>query len=197
MRLQRQLIPLGILTTVITLATVAPAGATVIEHSKYSFTESTEHVDVCGVDVRHDDVFTGIAHFRVGTGKTDSAFFSIDNYKQVTTLTNYANGHFVWIEHDAIWVDTKATRISGSVFEFTTINAGQPLRIRDSTGRIVSRDVGVARETYLFDTLGDDTPGGTFLEQFEFQVRGNHPLLPATGFDQDAFCAIVRPLLLD
>ena len=193
MRLHRQLIPLGLLPTVIAIATAAPAGATVIEHAKYSFTEIRKDV-VCGVDVVHKNVYSGVAHLRVGTGRTESAFFAFDNYKIVTTLTT-ADGHVVYIEHDAIWVDTKATRIDGSVFEFTTINAGQPLRIRDSTGRVISRDVGIGRETYLFDTLGDDTPGGTFIEQLEFQVRGNHTLLPATGFDEAAFCAIVRPLL--
>ena len=109
MRLQRQLIPLGIVTTVIAV-TAAPAGATVIEHTKYSFTESRSDV-VCGVAVRHDDVFSGILRIRMGTGKMDSAFFGMDNYKQVTTLTNEANGQFVWIEHDAVWVDTTGTRI--------------------------------------------------------------------------------------
>ena len=48
---------------------------------------------------------------------------------------------------------------------FTTIDAGQPIRIRDMTGRVVSRDRGVIRETYLFDTLGvsgvNDIPVGT------------------------------------
>ena len=64
------------------------------------------------------------------------------------------------------------------------------------TGRIVSRDRGVIRETYLFDTLGDATPGGLFLETLGLRVSGPHPLLPGGFFDGDAFCAIVRPLLL-
>jgi hypothetical protein len=76
-----------------------------------------------------------------------------------------------------------------------TIDAGQPIRIRDMTGRVVSRDRGVIRETYLFDTLGDDTPGGLYLEQLGLRVSGPHPLLPGF-FDEEAFCAIVRPLLL-
>ena len=60
--------------------------------------------------VRHDDVFSGILRWRSGTGKADSAFFAMDNYKQVTTLTNEANGQFLWIEHDAVWVDTGDSR---------------------------------------------------------------------------------------
>ena len=77
----------------------------------------------------------------------------------------------------------------------TTIDAGQPIRIRDMTGQVVSRDRGVIRETFLFDTHGDDTPGGEFGERLSVQVSGPHPLLPGF-FDEDAFCAIVRPLLL-
>ena len=79
---------------------------------------------------------------------------------------------------------------------FTTIFAGQPILIRDMTGRVVSRDRGVIRETYLFDTLGDDTPGGVYLEQIGLLARGPHPLLPGGVFYEDAFCAIARPLLV-
>ena len=85
--------------------------------------------------------------------------------------------------------------MSGSIFVFRMIFAGQPILIRDMTGRVVSRDRGVLRETSLFDTLGDDTPGGVYLEQLGLLVSGPHPLLPGE-FNEDAFCAIVRPLLL-
>jgi hypothetical protein len=67
-----------------------------------------------------------------------------------------------------------AMHVSGT--SFTTIVAGQPILIRDMTGRVVSRDRGVIRETYLFDTLGDDTPGGLYLEQLGLLVSGPHPL---------------------
>ena len=60
------------------------------------------------------------------------------------------------------------------------------------TGRVVLRDRGVIRETYLFDTLGDDTPGGMYIEQLGLRVSGPHPLF----VDEDAFCTVVRPLLL-
>ena len=63
------------------------------------------------------------------------------------------------------------------------------------TGKVVSRDRGVLRETYLFDTLGDDTPGGLNLELLGLRVSRPHPLFPGV-FNDDAFCAIVRPLLV-
>ena len=145
--------------------------------------------------MRHDTLDSGVAHLRVGKGDLASAFFEINNYQAMSTLTNEANGNFVRIEHNGVVHDTKATHVSGSIYMFTTIVAGQPIRIRDMTGRIVSRDRGATRETYLFDTRGDDTPGGLFLEPLGLRVSGPHPLLPVF-FDEDAFCAIVRPLLL-
>jgi hypothetical protein len=111
------------------------------------------------------------------------------------TLTNEANGNFVLIEHNGVVHDIKGSPVEGSIFEATTIFPGQPIRIRDVTGRVVSRDQGVFQGDLLFDTLGDHTPGGLFLETLSLQVSGPHPLLPGF-FNEDAFCAIVRPLLL-
>ena len=183
------------LAAVVVMACAVPAQATVIDHDHYSFSESFPDV-ICGVAVRHDRVRSGVAHVRVGKGKLDTVFFGIDNDVETNTLTNEANGNFVLVELDAVYHDIKGTHVEGSIFEATTIISGQAIRIRDMTGRIVSRDRGVIRETYLFDTLGDHTPGGLFLETLSLQVSGPHPLLPGF-FNEDAFCAIVRPLLLD
>ena len=117
---------------------------------------------------------------------------TLDNNQATDTLTNEANGNFVQVEHNAVYHDIKGTLVEGSIFKATTINAGQPIRIRDMTGRIVARDRGVIRETYLFDTQGDHTPGGVYIEQLDLQVSGPHPFF----IDDNAFCAIVRPLLL-
>jgi hypothetical protein len=166
----------------------------VIDHEHFSFTDSFQDV-ICGVSVRHDVLVSGVAHLRVGKGDLASAFLSIDKHRVVETLTNEANGNIVRIEHNEVRHDVQATHVSGSIFMFTTIFAGQPILIRDMTGQVVSRDRGVIRQTYLFDTLGDDTPGGLELEQLGLLVSGPHPLLPGV-FDEEAFCAIVRPLLI-
>ena len=47
--------------------------------------------------------------------------------------------------------------------------------LRDMTGGILLRDRGVIRTTVLFDTLGDDTPGGVTLEELDVSVAGPHP----------------------
>jgi hypothetical protein len=194
MMMRRRAVTAGILATLVVMACAIPAQATVIDRQHYSFSESFPDV-ICGVTVRHDVAGSGVFHARVGKGGAASAFFGIDNYEATSTLTNEANGNFVRIEHNGVFHDTQGKNVSGSIFVFTTIDAGQPLRIRDMSGRVVSRDRGVIRETYLFDTLGDDTPGGLYLEQLGVRVSGPHPTLPGF-FDEDAFCAIVRPLLL-
>ena len=38
--------------------------------------------------------------------------------------------------------EVKATRVSGNVFEFVAVEAGQPFRLYDSNGRLVARDRG-------------------------------------------------------
>jgi hypothetical protein len=76
----------------------------------------------------------------VGKGDLASAFFEINNYEAMSTLTNEANGNFVQIEHNGVVHDTKGPLVSGSIYMFTTIEAGQPIRTRDMTGRVVSRD---------------------------------------------------------
>ena len=192
MRLHPRPTTVGIFATLVVMACATQAQATVIDKEHYSFSDSFPDV-ICGVPVRHDTVESGVAHVRVGKGDLASAFFGINNYRATSTLTNEANGNIVTIEHNGVVHDTKATHVSGSIFKFTTINAGQPFTIRDMTGRVVVRDRGVIRETYLFDTLGDATPGGLYLEEIGLRVSGPHPLFP---FDENTFCAVVRPLLL-
>ena len=161
-----------------------------IEREHYSFSVSFQSV-FCGVSVREDITGSGIFQVRVGKNRLTSAFFGIDNYETTSTLTNEANGNFVVIEGNGVVHDTKGTLVSGTIFKFTTIDAGQTFTIRDMTGQVVSRNRGVVKETYLFDTLGDETPGGLYLEQLGLLVSGPHPI-----FDEASFCAIVRPLLV-
>ena len=59
--------------------------------------------------------------------------------------------------------ETKATHVSGTIFEFTSVNAGQPFVVRDSDGNLILRDRGVIRQVIQVDTLGDVVPGGAFV----------------------------------
>jgi hypothetical protein len=189
MTLRSRLVTVGILAGLV-MAWATPAQATVIEREHYSFSVSFE-TEVCGLTLRQDISGSGVFHARVGKNRLESAFFGIDNYESTSTLTNEDNGNFVVIEANGVFHDTRGTLVSGTIFKFTTIDAGQAFIIRDMTGQLVSRNRGVFQETYLFDTLGDETPGGLYLEQLGLMVAGPHPIL-----DEESFCAIVRPLLV-
>jgi hypothetical protein len=192
MTLHPRLTIVGFLVTLVVMVCAVPAQATVIDQQHYSFSDSIPDEVICGVRVRHEESGSGVFHLRVGKGDLDTLFFGIDNFESMSTLTNEANGNFVQIEHNGVAHDIKGTLVEGSIFKAVTIVAGQPIRIRDMTGRIVARDRGVIRFTYLFDTQGDHTPGGVFIEDVGVTFAGPHPI----DGENDSFCAIVRPLLL-
>ena len=183
---------------IIALATVAaflvvagPAQATVQDHVHYSDVISEDDT-ACGFAIHLDGVASGNARIRVGKGDLDTAYFGLDNYEYTVKVTNTANGRYFTQWGNAVIRDVSATHISGSIFQFTTVESGRPFNISDASGQVLVRDRGAIRQTYLFDTEGDHTPGGEFLELIEERVSGPHP-----GFfmSEDEFCALVTPLL--
>jgi hypothetical protein len=181
-----------------TLATVAallaialPAQATVRDHEHYS-QPFTDDFTACGFSIHVEGLATGNARIRVGKRDLDTAFFGLDNYEYTAKVTNTANGRFFTQWGNGIIRDVSATHVSGSIFRFTTVESGRPFNISDASGRVLIRDRGAIRQTYLFDTEGDDTPGGIFLDLLAERVSGPHP-----GFfmSEDEFCALVTPLL--
>jgi hypothetical protein len=180
-------LPLVLMTVV--MAWALPAQAEVIDQQHYAFSFS-EDFELCGIPVHEEAEVSGTVHLRVGKGDLDSAFFTHDNYESTSTITNPANGKFLVIERNALFHETVGTRVEGTIFQFTSVEAGQPFVLRDMSGGIVLRDRGVIRSTILFDTLGDETPGGEFLALLDEHVAGPHP-----GRDDAAFCAIVQDLI--
>lgn len=69
------------------------------------------------------------------------------------------------------------------------MDAGQPFVVEDSDGNVVLRDRGTIRFRYLFDTGGDNQPGGEFVDFLGADINGPHP-----GFDTD-FCQIAGDLI--
>ena len=95
-----------------------------------------------------------------------------------------------WIRGNGLFSEIKATQVSGNIYEFVAIEAGQPFVIEDSAGNVIVRDRGVIRTTALFDTLGDGVPGAEFIEETHLSVHGPHP-----GFADDfPFCEIAAEL---
>lgn len=173
------------------MAWAPPAPADVINHQRFadSFSDDDE---LCGIPVHIDGEESGFFHQRVGTGDLDTLFFAHISVTATETITNPANGKFLVIESLAVIQQTKATRVEGTIFRVSDVTAGQPFVLRDMTGRVVLRNRGAIRGTILFDTLGDDTPGGVVLDVISVRISGPHPELE---MDEDAFCAVVEDLI--
>ena len=181
----------GALVSVMLAWAALPAQAQVIDRERFAFSFNDEPSELCGIAVLQDSEVSGTAHVRVGKGQVDSAFFAHVTFQYTDTFTNPATGEFLVVEGHAVFHDIKATRVESSVFQFTSVEAGQTVVLRDSNGRVVLRDSGVIRSTLLFDTLGDDTPGGEEVgERMTVRLAGHH-----ASFDEAAYCAAVEDLI--
>ena len=138
--------------------------------------------------------FTASGNLRTRAGKhdLDTAFFGLDNYEFTAKWTNTANGRFFTVWGNGVFRDVKATHVEGSIFRFTTVESGRPFNVVDASGRVVLRDRGSVRETYLFDTEGDDVPGGIFLET---ALAAGVRAAPRLRLSDEEFCAAITPLL--
>ena len=165
----------------------APAGATVIHQGTDS---GTDHFtdDSCGFTLDVDVTFDTKTLLRVD--KSGQAFLEHTIFRVTETVTNPDTGGFFFITHRGLYNEIKATQVEGTVYEFVAVEAGQPFVIKDAAGNVVSRDRGVIRHTFLFDTLGDGQPGGDFIVELSDDVHGPHPAF-APDFP---FCDIAAQL---
>jgi hypothetical protein len=148
------------------------AGATVLHEGTDS---GTDHFtdDSCGFTLVVDVTFATRTLLRVDKG--GEAFLEHTLFRVTETVTNPDTGGFFFITHRGLYHEIKATQVQGTVYEFTAVEAGQPFVILDSAGNVVSRDRGVIRHHFLFDTLGDGQPGGDFITELTDDVHGPHP----------------------
>ena len=184
---------IGMWAVVLALATalivgVSPAGAQIFEKGRFS-EEFRFTYDDCGFEVSVVRTEQGRYRIRQGTGKTASAFFFQATFSYREVHTNTETGEWFVVRGRAVFNEVKARRVSGTIFKFVAIEAGQPFVVENSAGEVVMRDRGVIRYTILFDTQGDNVPGGVEIEFLGADVRGPHP-----GFDAD-FCEIASDLI--
>ena len=171
---------------------VAPARATVVDRGHIDGSELGVADNLCGIDEIRDSAFSGIFRDHVDKASDGQAFLERLNVSHRDAFTNPLNGKSMSIEGKEVINELKATHVTGNVYEFVTIEAGQPFVVRDGDGNVVLRDRGVIRRRILFDTLGDSAPGGVLLDEEILGVSGPHP-----GFDQTEaeFCAMVEGLI--
>ena len=179
----------GLRLVALMLACVPSASAEMVERERFSEPISKDY-EQCGIGVHEEGEVIRSIQFRVGKGKLESAFFEHLNYRLATTISNPENGKYVTVHAHTVVQDMQATRAGGTLVEVTILEAGQPRVLRDMSGNVVLRDRGAIRNTVLFDTLGDDTPGGAIVQVLAEEVHGPHP-----GLSDAEFCAMLQEQL--
>jgi hypothetical protein len=151
----------------------APASATVVDQGR--FTDEPYAFDYdCGFPVEATGIASGNFRLRQGTGANATAFFSLDRISYEEIHTNPLTGEWFSVSGHFANNELTATRVQGSLFEVRVIKAGPVATITDSAGNLVARDRGVLRRTILFDTGGDDAPGGDFVALLDLRLSGPH-----------------------
>jgi hypothetical protein len=171
----------------ITSVAAAAAPAAVVEKGRLVDEQYGFSYD-CGFPVEVTGVASGNFRLRQGTGNDTTAFFSLDRLSYREIHTNPQTGAWFSLSGHFANNEVSATRVEGSVFEFRSIKAGQLAVIEDSDGNLVARNRGVLRSTILFDTGGDDQPGGTFVRQIDLRLAGQHPTF-------DRLCDVASELI--
>jgi hypothetical protein len=185
----RRLLGLLLGVAVAAVAVVPAAQGAIFERFRFVDEPYSFEDEICGIEVQIDGTVTGAGRIRTGTGKRATAFFEHVNFAYSETWTA-ATGEFVTVTGNANSNEVKAVPLGGNLFRFTAITAGQPFRLFDSQGNLLLRDRGVIRFNFVFDTLGDATPGGDIVEELDPIVRGPHP-----GFFDETLCPVLVPLL--
>jgi hypothetical protein len=165
-----------------------PAGATVVERDRYADDYGFGYAD-CGFPVEVTGRISGTYRIRAGKGDDASAFFLHDRFFYREVHTNAATGAWFVLRGEGVFNEVGASRVEGSIFEFRSIDAGQPFVVEDSSGEIVLRDRGALRKRILFDTGGDGEVGGSEVGFVGVDVAGPHP-----GLFVD-FCQLARDVI--
>src|SRR5215211_1297339 len=157
----------------LTALTATAAPAAVVEKGRFVDEPYGFSYD-CGFPVEVTGVGSGNFRLREGTGDDATAFFSLDRISFREIHTNPQTGK--WFSRSGHFANNEvsATRVEGSLFTFRIIKAGQVAVIEDSDGNLVARDRGVMRSTSLFDTGGDQEPGGEFVDLVDLEFGGPH-----------------------
>ena len=172
---RRRRLVLAFAAAALSVATIVPAAfAQVGLRERYDIDWSFSHDD-CGWTVDVTGGSTGTFHARIGKGDFASAFFFHDNYEWQETHVRSTDGATITLGGNGVFQEGRATLVEGTTYAFSSVNAGQLLVVRDSSGEILLRDRGSMKQTLMLDTLGDDELGGIFVGEISFRLNGQFP----------------------
>ncbi len=163
----------------IALVLASPAGAAPLERERYldegveTFTDTE-----CGapITIERSYSFSGLFNLKAGRAGDPTPYY-FDNYEGFETFTNVDTGATATLSHNGLFKDVKIEHLTGTIYRFTAIEAGQPVAARGPDGKRLIFDRGRIRYTFFIDTLGDnDIDNDIFLGEDEPHVAGPHPI---------------------
>lgn len=163
----------GLVAAALLAAMAAPAHSTVRE--KFRLQEEWAYTEDCGFAVEVTGSRSDLFMIREGKNQDAGAFPVLNRVTWRETWTNAESGDWFVIRGSATFNEVGATHVEGSIFEFRAVEAGQPFVVEDSDGNVVARNRGSVHFSYLFDTQGDDEPGGEWVANTDFRIAGPHP----------------------
>jgi hypothetical protein len=174
------------LAGLLALGQVSAALARIVERDRYTFTDEWTD-EICGIDVEIEHEASGVFMIR-SDSKDPRPFYGSDVFEYRTVVTNPANGKWAVERGRGNFRELRATHVEDDIFLFRAQLTGHHFIIENSDGEVVYRERGRLVFEILFDTLGDDVPGGEFLGGELVEIRG-HP-----GWIDD-LCPLAHELL--
>jgi hypothetical protein len=178
----RSLAALALIIGVLVMS-LGPAGARVVEREHYSGTFSGKE-ESCGHAVHFEGTYSGLAMVKMRGTQPIPYFFNNFKVREVFTL---ADGRGYVLEQAVHYRDLRITHVRGTIYRFTSIEAGQVFNIETLDGRVVERNRGLLVHSFLVDTRGDSDPfNDVYLEESLVKDAGKH--IDAYESDEE-FCA--------
>lgn len=173
-------------TLVGALLASAPAGASVIERVHYSGTFAHEE-SICGHELYNEGTFHGLFLLKM-RGDEPVPYFQNKYYVREVQTDTEGNG-FIAVSN-GLAKNVRITHVSGTLYRFVTIDVGQVFTIRTLEGRVVERNRGLLKSSFLVDTKGDANPDNDeVLEETFLKEAGKHPEVYSTD---EEFCAVIE-----
>ena len=179
MRATRELVALAG-AAVLGLSTVVAGAGTAVAARAEVVSEPYEYQSFdCGYPIEVAGEFTSAVVVRPRSPKEPDVQYFRERFSFREVWTNPDTGAWFVIRGAWLWADVTAKLVEDNVYEYTIIQAGQPLVVEDSTGRVIAHDRGVLRFHALFDT------DGNFVDFLGLDVRGPHSSLNTCRYAAD------------